>query len=542
MINVYDKFETDFTHNGLRVLSDTTSCKITEELNKGYSLELEYPIDEQKKYLNLVGLNIIKAKGQLFRIPIQTNNQDNGSSVRVSANHIFYDLANDYNEDTRAENKSVEEALKIAIAVNPKFSVGVCDNLGLGTGYFVSESPTSSIYKKIIPRWGGELYRDNYKVAIKQRLGKDTGILISYGKDIHGFTQTLDWSGLATRIKPIGKDGCVISLVNGGSNYLVSPRVAEYPFVITKEVKFDNIEDATELKNAGLALWGTIDLPSCNYSVKPADLSKTEEYKSLKDLLVLNLGDSVIIRHKIFNCDLTARVIKIVFNVLTDSIESLELGQFKDNIANKFNKMDGKIQYNETSITETKADLKSTKVKITEDIEGLSLEVSGKVGETEVKSIIQQSPENIKIGFNAISDIVDIDETGLKVSHGGTDYTHMGADGFKRHTGSTDKDYHYLMETGTEFATTNATDGTGEIIITVPAEFIGKNFKCHASLAHFRVIAADVVPFQVKVWDVQENYSNGTVRILVAAASVDLNTKANTYSPCEIGITYILLA
>lgn len=98
MINVYDSKETNFEANGLVVLNDCKSCFITQEINGNYFLDLEYPIDSRGKYKYLQGWNIIKADGQLFRIPIQTNTQQNNSlSVQVTANHVFYDLANDYN-------------------------------------------------------------------------------------------------------------------------------------------------------------------------------------------------------------------------------------------------------------------------------------------------------------------------------------------------------------------------------------------------------------------------------------------------------------
>ncbi|MFA6867451.1 MAG: phage tail spike protein, partial [Clostridia bacterium] len=387
MINIYDANTTDFGNNGLAVLNEAKLCVSTYEMNKTRSLELVYPVDKRGKYLNIAGLNIIRAGGQLYRIPLQNNMQSDGCTVTVTANHIFNDLNNDFNEDTRAENKSVEDALKIAIAVNPKFSVGTCDNLGLNTAYFVSESPTEGIYNKILLRWKGELECNNFIVSVKSRLGKDTGRLIRYGKDIDGFTQHLDWSNVATRIKVTGKDGAKIDLVNGGSSYLISPLVNNYPFIITKEIKFEEIEDATELKNAGLALWGIIDKPTVNYTINFVDLSKTTEYAQFKKLLVLEMGDSVIIRHKIFEVDLTARVIKIKKNEITGVIESIELGQFKDNLSNRFNQMDNNTAYNQAAIVETKSDLATTKTTVFQNEEKIRLQaisiddVDGRVDE-----------------------------------------------------------------------------------------------------------------------------------------------------------------
>lgn len=299
-------------------------------------MELEYPKDNRGKYKYLEGWNIIKADGQLFRIPKLSKVQDNGLTIKVTANHIFYDLSNDLNEDISAENKTALESLQLAVT-NFKYSLSA-DDLGINTLNFYRENPVASVFK-ILEKYNAELYRDNFNIGIKSRIGSDTGILISYGKNIRGFEQTLDYSTIATKIMPIGKDGLTIDLVNGGSKYLESPRISEYPFIITKVVEFKDIEDATELKNKALSLWGTIDLPSTNYKVNFVELStKTEEYKHLKVLQEVKQGDTVTIRHKEFNVDISARVIKIKKNVLTYRLEEIELGQFKDNIITTLNK------------------------------------------------------------------------------------------------------------------------------------------------------------------------------------------------------------
>ena len=420
MINVYKNNETDFTHNGIKVIDNISKgCYVTQEINGDYSLEIETFKDDGGKSECLDGLNIIKADGQLFRIPFIANDQK-GLSKKITAQHIFYDLANDFNDDTRATNKSVEDALKIAVAVNPKFSVLTCDNLGLNNANFIEESPTSDIYDKILSRWGGELYRDNYNLAIKQRLGEDTGRLISYGKDIVGFTQTLDYSTLATRILLKGKDGLTIDLVNGGSKYLTSPKVGDYPFVITKKVEFTDIEDATELKNKGLSLWGTLDIPSANYKINLVDVQGTEEYKQFAQLQELKLGDTIIVKHKIFKVNLLARVIKIKKNILTNKIEEIELGQFKNNIASHFKLMSDKISYAENGVQETKEDLVETKTTVFQNSEQINL----KATKANLISEINVSAEAIKISSELLqlegyATFTSLSEAGQTVINGG---------------------------------------------------------------------------------------------------------------------------
>ena len=69
-ISVYKSNETDFDHNGMRILCPT-SCTISETLNGEYSLELTHPFDEWGNWKYLVEYNIIKAQGQLFKMCIR---------------------------------------------------------------------------------------------------------------------------------------------------------------------------------------------------------------------------------------------------------------------------------------------------------------------------------------------------------------------------------------------------------------------------------------------------------------------------------------
>lgn len=133
LIQIYDKNTTDFSKNG-RVLQDTLSCYVTEELNGAYELELEHPIDG--KWQELVEGNIIKADGQLFRI---YNKQKTLARIKVNARHIFYDLYDNFLEDVRPENQSGIGALDWILThtqyPHPFTCTGDVD--GSNTRYFV---------------------------------------------------------------------------------------------------------------------------------------------------------------------------------------------------------------------------------------------------------------------------------------------------------------------------------------------------------------------------------------------------------------------
>ena len=214
MINLYDRATTDFTHNGLVVLSDCKSALIVEELNGLYELTIEYPLDDRGKWQNLLEGNIIKADGQLFRI---YRKKKNISSITVNARHIFYDLLDNFLEDVRPTSLNGNNALNW-ILTRTQYShpfTAYSDVTQSNTKYFVRKNVVEAIMDKdgIIANWGGELYRNNFAIQLLEARGLDRGVLVAYGKNIQGIEETLDMDGLCTRLMPVGKDGLLVGLL-----------------------------------------------------------------------------------------------------------------------------------------------------------------------------------------------------------------------------------------------------------------------------------------------------------------------------------------
>lgn len=98
MINLYDRNETDFTHNGISILHPLEAVVI-EELNGDYSLTLTMPRGNKEIEIE----QIIKAptpkSTQLFRV--YNSDVDMLGNIVFYARHIFYDLLDYFIEDTR---------------------------------------------------------------------------------------------------------------------------------------------------------------------------------------------------------------------------------------------------------------------------------------------------------------------------------------------------------------------------------------------------------------------------------------------------------
>ena len=96
-INLYERNETDFSHNGIRVLQPIEAI-VSEELNGDYSLKLTMP----RGFSDIEVEQVIKAptpkNPQLFRV----YNTDIDMLVNpvFYCRHIFYDLLDYFIEDT----------------------------------------------------------------------------------------------------------------------------------------------------------------------------------------------------------------------------------------------------------------------------------------------------------------------------------------------------------------------------------------------------------------------------------------------------------
>ena len=405
IITVYDGKETNFDSNGICVIDTATKCTVSEELNAGYFVDVEVQKDEGVKWLEIQPLRIIKVDGQLFRIPKQENIHDTGFKISFTANHVFYDLDNYYIVDSRAENKSVTDALNVINAeIGYKFRSTESSITKIDTAYFVKESPLSAIFNKVISRWGGELFRDNFTYNVLQRLGSDTDIVISYGKNIKGFKQTLDYSNIVTRAYLTGKDGINVGSVNNGKLFIDSPRINDYPVIFAKEVKIENAETPQDLLNRGLTQWGTIDIPSFTYEVDFEDLSQTKEYEELAAMLDLDLGDTVTIKHKIFNINISARVIKVEKNILSNRKEKLTLGQFLPSFFDSMNKV-------KTSTEQLNASVQSTQVQVadlSDTTKGILAALAAKADNSRIQRIEDTLGTTENTSITATSNIIGL--------------------------------------------------------------------------------------------------------------------------------------
>ena len=498
LIRLYEQDTTDFSNNGLKILSPM-SAKITRNLIEyTYQLELTHLLDE--KGMMLTEERILGYNGQYFRI---SSIRRNLKEVSVIAKHIFFDLNKNFIEDINIKDKTGSMALSHILGGTsyPHSFSATSDIDTVASSRLVRKNVVSALIgdtdNSFINRWGGELDIDGFTFKLNEQIGKDDGYTIRYGKNLTGLDLQLNMLEVVTRIRPVGFDGIEIDGLYVDSSY-----IDNYALPIIKEIKYENVkwtgspnyeeredDDSYIYDNLAEAqaklielatnefVVNEIDLPKTTINIEFIELSKTEEYKHLKFLQNINIGDTVHIYHKPLDINLKSRCIEYVYDCILNKYETITLGSYTKNFFTKTQNTNNTLD-NVSNIYETKADsmskiesvngsisalvgrVSSTESKITDEaitntvkqnfytktetdgkvtivqnsmnssITQLSNQIATKVDVNGVKSTIEQNPSSVQIGFNKISDALTVSADGLVAkTQSGNKYFQLGYNG-----------------------------------------------------------------------------------------------------------------
>ena len=359
-MNIYSGITTDFNNNGYGFLKDCKTASVTNATNGVYELNIEYPrntdMDEYLIVGNIIKTNVGNNNYQLFRIK-SVNKSFN--PIQIYAQHIFYDLADNYIEDAYPQNLNCE-AFGNWILDKTNFDtnfVVYSDITGTKTARYVDKNPVQCFLgddaNSLVNLFGCEIERDNFNITFKDRIGNDNGVKLVIGKNITSINIKIDISSLYTKIKPVGFNNLTLPETYVSSpliNNWPTPKICKYDFgnikydpndptaYQTEDEAYEALRDATEaLFNSG------IDKPQINIKINWVELSKTKEYyDKYNNIGTVSLRDTVYA--EIEGLDYKTRVIKTVYNVLTDSIDSYELGTVQPSYATTITSMSQSVE------------------------------------------------------------------------------------------------------------------------------------------------------------------------------------------------------
>lgn len=346
MIQIYHASDSDFNVNGIEL--HPSECLFEATINGTWELSMIVPYSDdhwQDIEDNGVVRVITPYGAQLFRIYSKDKNK---FEVSFNAYPIFMDAKNDtFIYDKRPTNCDGQTALSTLL--NGTKYKGHSNISTKSTAYWqrknVIECIGSNDDNSFLNRWGGEVRYDNYDIYINDRIGSDNGMRVEFGFNMKEVEEKVDFSNVITRIRPVAYNG--YQLVE--NEYVDSPLRNKYPKDFISEITYDYIKLASdvsgeiqdgdivcdtidslrdELRKAAKKEFeeNQIDKPTIEYTVSVVDLSRSDKYKLFKDMLKLNLGDTLIVKNKRLDIDTTARVKSIKYNCITNRMEELTIG------------------------------------------------------------------------------------------------------------------------------------------------------------------------------------------------------------------------
>ncbi len=341
---LYDADRTSFpagVDNGLGVLADAMSCKVTQELNGQYELELRYPV-EGIHYREIALRAILRAtvgpdgKMQPFRVYRIVPGM-NGTAA-IYARHIAYDLGGYVVAPfTAADAPSAVAGIKShALPAGMPFTLTTDKTTVAAMAVTVPSSAWGLLggqQGSLLDVYGGEYEFDEWAVRLLMRRGADRGVSVRYGKNLTDLTQDASCANCYTGAVPYWR----------GNNVTVTaaPVYAEGDFGYTRLMpldlssSFEQQPTQAQLQAAAASYikQNRIGVPAVSWDVKLALLAQSSGYEDVAFLEQIYLGDTVGVYFHRLGVDAKARVNKIVWDCLLDRYDSVALGSVKANIA-----------------------------------------------------------------------------------------------------------------------------------------------------------------------------------------------------------------
>lgn len=332
MISVYPSTEKDFNDNGLKILKPLRAL-IRKEDNGDYYLDLKDKIDSIEYYQTDMIVRVPTPWGyQPFRL---TNPNIENDIISCKAYHVYFDSKNYIIRDSYVVDKNCNDALDhLNMATdNPSPFTTISDVTRVNSFRCIRHS-LEEAFATVVERWGGHLVRDGFNVAIRDEIGEDRGIVLSYEKNIKKMIKKEIWDNVLTKILPVGKDGIMLpetyievdtQLYDTPKSKVISfdqSNIVEEDYTIDGELDENAYHQAliNDLRTKATAYLEENKVPKVNYSV--------DAYiKNVSDV-----GDVIYVNHPRCKINLTTNVIAIEYDVIANKYTKIEFGNFKSKL------------------------------------------------------------------------------------------------------------------------------------------------------------------------------------------------------------------
>ena len=348
MLRVFSPSDTDFTSNG-DVVIQATLAVVHKTDNGDYYLELQCGLE----YVDFVkSENIIVAPtpqgAQAFRIE---NVELTRTKISVKAWHKFYDSKNYLIADSYVVDKNCNDALDhLNNATDNESPFTTLSDVQTVASYRCVRKSLYEAINTVLERWGGHLVRDNNSIQIRQSIGSDNGVTIQYRKNLKDISVSYDWSGICTKLLPVGKDGFTI-------DYVYSQQQYDVPY--TKTVSFEqdiNSEDYEDEDQYQTALRDDLTAQAQKYL-------ETSQYPAINYTLnanmerITDIGDTVVVFDERLGVNITTHVLSFEYDCIQERYIQVQFGTASATLSDLMNTVTSDIN---SSINENNQTLSVT--------------------------------------------------------------------------------------------------------------------------------------------------------------------------------------
>lgn len=348
MLRVFSPSDTDFTSNG-DVVIQATLAVVHKTDNGDYYLELQCGLE----YVDFVkSENIIVAPtpqgAQAFRIE---NVELTRTKISVKAWHKFYDSKNYLIADSYVVDKNCNDALDhLNSATDNESPFTTLSDVQTVASYRCVRKSLYEAINTVLERWGGHLVRDNNSIQIRQSIGSDNGVTIQYRKNLKDISVSYDWSGVCTKLLPVGKDGFTI-------DYVYSQQQYDVPY--TKTVSFEqdiNSEDYEDEDQYQTALRDDLTAQAQKYL-------ETSQYPAINYTLnanmerITDIGDTVVVFDERLGVNITTHVLSFEYDCIQERYIQVQFGTASATLSDLMNTVTSDIN---SSINENNQTLSVT--------------------------------------------------------------------------------------------------------------------------------------------------------------------------------------
>lgn len=347
---LFESNASDFSSNGIGVLTDAIECTVEEERNGIFQLHMVYPAGGEFARHIMVGQIIscpVKPQGTNALFDIVRVSSPKYDRIEIDAKHISYRLnkivITPYRPSDAQSIGVTLSNLQNRMVNGDGFYFGSSGTFDTGIISFDTPRTARSVLGDVIETFGGEIVWHNNVASDKQILilkerGSARDFTLNYGTNITDFRQERNIEETITGIVPFWKGknatGSVV-VVLLTETVIYAPNASSFPrdYVVPVDFSsdFDTAPTEEQLRYLAKKYVRTegVGVPKISLDVSFIQLSETEEYKHFQYFEQLGLCDTININYAKLGVIATAKIIRTVFDVLKGRYKEISLGDAK---------------------------------------------------------------------------------------------------------------------------------------------------------------------------------------------------------------------